>query len=300
VSGPAPLLIRLRERKVRVEPGRPLLMGVVNASPESFFDGGRHASLDAQEAHARAMAEAGATLIDVGGESGVTNLPPVTAAEEIRRVVPLVGRLAADGLLVSVDTWKAEVASAAIDAGAVLVNDASGLSDPELAAVCARTRAGLVLTHTRAAPKVKAFPVYEDVRADVVGFLRERMALARSSRVDAEQLLLDPGPDLAKTPAETVAVLRALEWLHALGRPVLLSASRKDFVGTICDRPPGERLAGTLAAIGEGVDAGAALIRAHDVAAVADFLAVREALRGDRAVPDGLRLEEPLRRESAA
>jgi dihydropteroate synthase len=166
--------------------------------------------------------------------------------------------------------------------------------------VCAESGAGLVLTHTRAAPKVKEFPPYDDVRADVAAFLRDRVAIARKLGVPDEQLVLDPGPDLAKSPAETVAVLSGLDELRPLGRPVLLAVSRKDFVGAICGRPPGGRLAGTLAAVGEGVDRGAAIVRTHDVAAVTDFLAVRGALRGERAVAPELHLAEPLRRQRLA
>ena len=275
-------------------------MGVVNASPESFFDGGRHGGLSELADHARALAAAGATIVDVGGQSSVTHLPAVPISEELARVVPLVERLAGEGLIVSVDTWSAEVASAAIKAGAAMVNDPSGLTDAGVAEVCARSGAALVVTHTRAAPKRKQFPASENVAADAVGFLRERAAAARDAGVDDAQILLDPGPDLGKTPAETVAVLRHLPALAGLGRPLLLSVSRKDFVGAICGRAPGERLAGTLAAVGEGVDAGASVVRAHDVAAVADFLAVRAALRGERPVEAGLRLREALRREGRA
>jgi dihydropteroate synthase len=272
-------------------------MGVVNASPESFYDGGRRRGLEQHAEHALALAEAGAGIVDVGGESGVTNRAPVPVAEEVGRVAPLVERLASEGLLVSVDTWKAEVARAALAAGAAMVNDVSGLSEPEVAAACAETGAGLVLTHTRAAPKAKAFPDYHDVREDVRAFLGERMELARAAGVADDQIVLDPGPDLAKSPADTVAVLRNLDELRGLGRPLLLAVSRKDFVGAVTGRRPAGRLAGTLAAIGEGMDAGAAIVRAHDVAAVADFLAVRDALRGAREVPDELHLEPDLRRE---
>jgi dihydropteroate synthase len=182
-----------------------------------------------------------------------------------------------------VDTYKPAVAAAAIDAGAVLVNDTSGLADPALADVCARTGAGLVVMHTRVPPKGTLLDParYDDVMADVTGFLRERMALALAHGVDHEQLLLDPGPDFAKTPAQTVAVLQRLGELHELGRPLLLAPSNKDFVGALTGRPPRERLAGTLAAVAQGVDAGAHVLRVHDVAAVADFLRVRAALRGD-------------------
>jgi dihydropteroate synthase len=260
-------------------------MGVVNATPDSFSDAGEHPDLDARVAHAAALLEAGADLIDVGGESARGDRPPVPADEEASRVTALVARVAGElGAMVSVDTYKPAVAEAAIAAGAVLVNDVSGLRDPALADVCARTGAGLVLMHTRAAPKATLLDpaAYDDVVADVVEFLRERMELAVAHGVDPESLVLDPGPDFAKTPAQTVAVLRRLDALHALGRPVLLAVSRKDFVGAITGRPPRERLAGTLAALGAGVDAGAQIVRVHDVAAARDFLAVREVMRGER------------------
>ena len=289
--------LHLRDRRLDLEPGRPLLMGVVNASPESFYDGGRARGPGGLVAHARSLVEAGAALVDVGGESGVTTRPPVTAGEEVRRVVPLVERLAADGVAVSVDTWKAEVAERALAAGAVMVNDPSGLSDPALAGACAAAGAGLVVTHTGAAPKVKAFPSYGDVVEDVRRFLAERMAAARAAGMEGERLVIDPGPDLGKAPAETVALLRGLGALHELGRPVLLAVSRKDFVGALTRRSPADRLAGTLAAVAFGVEAGATIVRTHDPAAVADFLTVWDVLRGRRKVPAELRLEEALRRE---
>jgi dihydropteroate synthase len=207
----------------------------------------------------------------------------VTADEEIARVVPLIGQLAARGVRVSVDTYKPAVAEAAIAAGAVLVNDISGLRDPALADICAGTGAGLVIMHTRVAPKGTLLDPshYDDVVADVTGFLHERMAVAIAHGVDPEQILLDPGPDFAKTPAQTVAVLQRLDDLHALGRPILLAISNKDFVGAVTGRPPRERLAGTLAAVAHGLEAGAHVLRVHDVAAAADFLRVRAALRGD-------------------
>jgi dihydropteroate synthase len=259
----------------------PLLMGIVNATPDSFSDAGDHPDL---EARAVELLEAGADLIDVGGETASGHHPAVSAEEEIARVVPLIERLAARGARVSVDTYKPEVAEAAIAAGAVLVNDVSGLRDPAVAEVCARTGAGLVVMHTRVAPKGTLLDpgAYDDVVADVVAFLRERMALARDAGVAEEQLLLDPGPDFAKTPAQTVTVLRELARVRALGRPLLLAASRKDFLGAITGRPPAERDAATLAAVGFGVDAGASILRVHDVAGARDFLDVRAVLRGER------------------
>jgi dihydropteroate synthase len=277
---------------------RPWLMGIVNASPDSFSDAGAYLDLESRVELARKLLAAGADILDVGGESGITLRPPVAAEEEIERVVPLIARLAGDlGAVVSVDTYKPAVAAAAIAAGAVIVNDVSGLRDPQLADVCADTAAALVLMHTRAAPKQRLQDpqLYEDVTADVVGFLSERIALALSRGVREEQLILDPGPDFAKTPAQTIELLRRLGELHALRRPLLLAVSRKDFVGALTGRGPHERGAGTLAAIAHGVDAGAQILRVHDVAAAADFLTVRAALRGELAVDPDLALSDEIR-----
>ncbi|MBW3549007.1 MAG: dihydropteroate synthase [Actinobacteria bacterium] len=287
----------LASGRLELHPGRPVLMGVVNTSPESFSDGSDHPGLQAQVAAALQQVEAGAALVDVGGESGVTNLAPIPVEEEVRRVVPLVERLVGHGVVVSVDTWKPTVARAALDAGAAMVNDVSGLADVGVARACAAAGAGLVVMHTRAKPKRKDFPGYDDVVADVVDFLAERIDVAIENGVGLDQVVVDPGPDFAKTPAETVTVLRALPVLHRFGRPVLLAVSRKDFVGALTGRRPRRRLAGTLAAIEAGVRAGATILRVHDVAAVADYLRVRAALAGEAEVPAHLHLPEALRRE---
>jgi dihydropteroate synthase len=289
----------LPDRTLEFEPGRPLLMGIVNASPESFSDGSEVAGLDAQVRRAHQLVEQGAELIDVGGESGVTNVAPLSPDEEERRVVPLVERLARDGIAVSVDTWKPRVAKAVLAAGASIINDVSGLRDPLIADACAGAGAALVIMHTRVEPKRKEFPGYDELVADILAFLRQRIALAAERGVEEERIVVDPGPDFAKTPAETVEALRGLPALAELGRPILLAASRKDFIGALTGRGPRERLAGTLAAVGEGVDAGAAILRVHDVAEVHDFLTVRDALRGQAKVAGDLRLAEGLRRENA-
>jgi dihydropteroate synthase len=278
--------------------GRPWLMGIVNASPDSFSDAGAYPDFDARVQLARELIAQGADIVDVGGESAITRRPPIERAQEIERVSPLVARLVSElGAVVSVDTYKPAVAEAAIAAGALIVNDVSGLRDPELAGVCARTGAALVLMHTRAAPKQRLQDpaLYDDVVADVVEFLAERMEVARAQGVRDEQIVLDPGPDFAKTPAQTIAVLRRLEDLHALGRPLLLAVSRKDFVGALTGRGPRERVAGTLAAIGFGVDAGAHVLRVHDVGQTAEYLRVRAALRGELEVDCALVLDEALR-----
>jgi dihydropteroate synthase len=278
--------LRLRDHTLELRPSRPLVMGIVNAGPDSFSDAVRLRTLDAQVAHALALVADGADIVDVGGESGVTYTPATSPRVEIERVAPLVARLAAEGVAVSVDTWKAAVAEAALDAGAAMINDTSGLADLRLAELCAATGAALVVMHTRAAPKQERFADYAgDVVGDVVAFLRERCDAARAAGVADEQLVLDPGPDFAKTPTETVEVLRAIDRVAALGRPLLLAISRKYFVGAITGRPPAARLAGTLAAVGWAADAGAAIVRVHDVAEAVDFLRVRRVLAGDEDMP---------------
>ncbi|HSZ04533.1 MAG TPA: dihydropteroate synthase [Solirubrobacteraceae bacterium] len=300
MSAPAHSL-RARELTLRLGGARgPLIMGIVNASPDSFSDGGRYASREAQVRLARELLDAGADILDVGGESASTGRPPVDAQEEIERVEPLVALLAGElGALVSVDTYKPAVARAAIAAGARIVNDVSGLRDPALAEVCAQTGAALVLMHTRAAPRERLQDpdLYGDITGEVLAFLRERVALALSLGVAPEQLIVDPGPDFAKTPAQTITLLRQMERLHELGRPLLMAISRKDFIGALTGRPPRARLAGTLAALAHGVEHGAHIFRVHDVAASADFLAVRAALAGELEPSRDLGLADELRHE---
>jgi dihydropteroate synthase len=296
MSMPA-MVLRTSAGELRFE-GGPMIMGIVNATPDSFSDGGVHRTLEARLELARELVQAGASVIDIGGESGVTNRPPVTPEEEIERVAPLIAAVVSElGVIVSVDTYKPAVAAAALDAGAAIVNDFSGLHHPELAGVCAERGAGLILTHTRAKPKQKLLDPALDAKivADVRQFLQERIDIALARGMQFEQLMLDPGPDLGKTPAQTVSVLRELSALHELGRPLLLAASRKDFIGAITGRPPRERLAGTLAAVGFGVRAGAHMLRVHDVAVVAEFLAVWRVLEGDDELASEARLSDRLR-----
>jgi dihydropteroate synthase len=280
--------------------GGPLIMGVVNASPDSFSDGGRHVGLDAQLALARELHGAGAQIIDVGGESASTGRPPVDAVEEIELVAPLIERVASElDAIVSVDTYKPAVARAAIAAGARIVNDVSGLRDPELATVCAEHGAGLVLMHTRAAPRERLQDpeLYGEIVGEVLAFLAGRIEMALAAGMRQEQLVLDPGPDFAKTPAQTIQLLRGLERLHELGRPLLLAISRKDFIGALTGRSPRDRLAGTLAALGYGLDHGAHIFRVHDVAACADFITVRAVLAGELEPGRDLALGEEIRYE---
>jgi dihydropteroate synthase len=275
-------------------------MGILNATPDSFSDGGLHPDLGSRLAHGRGLIADGADLLDIGGESGVTNRPAVEPAEEIERVVPLVEQLAGE-TVISVDTYKPDVAKASIAAGAAIINDPSGLINPAVAEICADTGAALVITHTRARPKEKLHrPHYDDVVEDVKGFFAAKLEAALAHGVHEEQILLCPGPDMGKDPAQTIELLRRLGELAALGRPLLLAVSRKDFVGALTDTRPRDRLAGTLAAIAHGIARGGRVLRVHDVAAVRDFLTVRAALEGEVDVADDLRLADELRWEEVA
>jgi dihydropteroate synthase len=267
-------------------------MGILNATPDSFSDGRGEEPVSARLERGRALVAAGADIVDVGGESARGDRPAVSAEEEIARIEELVTALGKDGVLTSIDTYKYDVAAAAIEAGAAIVNDVSGLRDERLASLCDATGAALVIMHTAVEPKGTLLDpaTYDDPAAEVFAFLRSRMDVALAAGVAFEQLIVDPGPDFAKTPAQTVAVLRRMDLLRELGRPILLAASRKDFVGAITGRPPAARDAGTLAALGWGADEGAAILRVHDVAGAADYLAVRSVLRGERVLDslDGL------------
>ena len=271
-------------------------MGVVNATPDSVSDVEHRLTVQEQLRHAEDLVHAGADIIDVGGESGRTDRPATMPEEEQRRVLPVIRGLRDRGIVSSVDTWRVRVAAAAVDAGAAIINDVSGLADRDMARLAGRTGAGLVIMHTRAAPKHAHFPGYQDVVEDVIAFSHEKLTLARRLGVSPQQVVLDPGPDFAKTPEESIEILRRLDELSTLGRPLLLAVSRKYFVGMITGRAPHERLGGTLAALEHGLDAGAHLVRVHDVAEVVAYLDVRAALKSTHEpVLKGARDDEALK-----
>lgn len=277
----------------------PLIMGIVNATPNSFSDGGELRTLDDRVARAEELIAQGADLIDVGGQSGVTNEAEIPVEIEVARVVPLVSVLAQRGITVSVDTYRPAVVREVLAAGAAIVNDVSGLLYPEVAAMCADADAALVVMHTRTPPKVRLDDphLYEDVTGDVVAFLVERIAAAAARGLSADHVIVDPGPDFSKTPAQTVQVLRELDRVDAIGRPVLLALSRKDFVGAITQRRPRDRLAGTLAAIAALHGPPGRILRVHDVGAVRDLLSVLAVLRSEAELEADTLLAEHLRRE---
>ena len=273
--------LELKGRTLEFSGLEPLIMGIVNIGGDSVADPLSLDTLDAQVEFALRQSEAGAHILDIGVQSGRTDTAVLAEEQEIERLVPLVRALAERELVVSVDTWRAGVAEAAIAAGAALINDVGGLVDERVADVVGAGGAGLVVMHTRAAPKQAHFPGYEDATADILAFLEQRMQLALSRGVAPEQIVIDPGLDYAKTPQESIEVLRRLGELRQLDRPILLAVSRKYFIGMLAGAPPDKRLAGTLAAIDYGVGAGAHIVRVHDVAQVSEFLRVREALRSD-------------------
>jgi len=265
----------------------PFLMGIVNATPDSFSDGGRYLEPGAAVDRALRLAEEGADLVDVGGESTRPGAPPVPAAEEIARVVPVVERLRARGfpLPISVDTVKGAVARAALLAGADLVNDVSALGDPDLARACAEAGVPVVLMHMRGTPAdMQSRAVYRDVVAEVARELEAALARAEAAGIPRERTILDPGIGFAKTAEQSLELLARAGELRALGRPLLFGPSRKSFIGKVTGAEVGERLPGTLAAVTACVLAGVELLRVHDVAAVRQAARVAAALR-DRAVP---------------
>jgi len=288
--------LRLADRTLDLT--RPALMGVVNANPDSFSDPG-HRPLDAIVEQVHAMVDEGAAVIDVGGQSGITNVPEVDPSEEIDRVAPVVEAIVAQlpDVVISVDTYKPPVVAAVLEAGAHIVNDVSGLRAPELAPLVARHRAGLVVMHTAAPPKTRLqeTDLYGNVVDEVRTFLAAKVDEAVAAGVDRDAILIDPGPDFTKTPAQTVEVLRHLDVVNPDGLPALLAISRKDFIGALTGTRPKERLAGTLAAVAAVGSGTGVVLRVHDVGQIRNFLTVLDVLRGTDPVDPDLRLADELR-----
>jgi len=293
-------LLLVKGREVVVD--GTLIMGVVNASPESFSDAGRYHTRERQLEHCASLVEAGADIVDIGGQSAITNQPELEAGEEAERVVPIVEWLTKNypATMVSVDTYKPPVVEAVLEAGAAIVNDVSGLAYPEILDSCVGHQAALVVMHTRARPKVRLQrpDLYDDVASDVVGFLAERIKVAVERGLPMESLIVDPGPDFTKTPHQTVAVLRRIELVRALGRPVLLALSRKDFLGAITGRSPRERDPATYAAIAFFATTPGNIVRVHDVAGAKDVVSTVEVLAGRRDLDPEYLLPEAIRHES--
>ena len=260
----------------------PAVMGVVNVTPDSFSDGGEFLAAADAIAHGRQLAADGAHILDIGGESTRPGAQPVDADEELRRVLPVIEGLAGGGARISVDTTKVEVASRAIDAGASLVNDVSAFRfEPELAGLVAEAGVECCLMHMLGEPRtMQDDPRYADVVADVKAFLEERVAFATAAGVREERIWLDPGIGFGKTLEHNLELLRRLDEIVALGRPVVVGTSRKSFLGKLTGKAEKERLPGTIATNVLALERGARVFRVHDVAEVADALGVAAATLG--------------------
>lgn len=259
----------------------PVVMGIVNLTPDSFSDGGLLGGVDAALAHARRLVEEGAALLDVGGESTRPGARPVPAAEERARILPFVRRAASElGVPVSVDTRKAEVARSALDEGAAIVNDVSGLAfDARMGEVVAAEGAGLVLMHMRGVPDTMAeLATYSDVAAEVAQELGAAVDRARRVGISDDAVVLDPGLGFAKTAEQSLELLADLAPIRALGFPVLVGPSRKSFLGSVLGVPPERRVSGTVAACVAAYLGGARIFRVHDVEPVVQALAVARAI----------------------
>lgn len=258
------------------------LMGVVNVTPDSFSDGGLYLDPEAAIAHGEELAAAGAAILDVGGESTRPGAEEVPEAEELRRVVPVIAGLAGGGAEVSVDTSKAAVAAAALDAGAAIVNDVTALrGDPEMAALCAERGATVVLMHMLGDPRtMQRDPTYDDVVAEVGTFLAERLRAALAAGIAEERIWLDPGIGFGKTAEHNLELLRRLPELRRLGRPLVVGTSRKSFIGRLDGSPASERLGGTIASSVLAAAEGAEVLRVHDVAEVAEAIKLADAVLG--------------------
>ena len=278
----------LAGRDCRIDLHLPAIMGILNVTPDSFSDGGDFRHRDAALVQALAMQEAGAAVIDVGGESTRPGAPAVSVAQEIDRIAPVIERIRQEtNIPVSVDTWKSEVALAAMAAGANFINDISGLTfDPEMVKVAVQTGAGLFLMHTRGRPQeMQANTQYSDLVTEVVEFLRNSIKAAEQGGVPPQCIAIDPGIGFAKDVTGNLLLLDSLDRFHELGVPVLLGTSRKSFIGKITNQAdPKDRLAGTLATVALGCAAGVQMFRVHDVAPAREAALVAWAVR-ERQLP---------------
>ena len=280
VREPKALTRKAKDRLIEFS-DRPLVMGVVNVTPDSFFDGGRYLDTVAAVAHAVRLVEEGADLLDLGAESTRPGAEIVSEAEELRRVIPVVAALAKVVTVpISIDTSKAAVAQAALDAGAVLVNDVTALrGDPAMVDVVARAGAGIVLMHMQGMPRtMQQAPHYDDVLGEVSAFFEERVRFAIAHGIARRQIILDPGIGFGKLLVHNLALLAQLFQFHQFDCPLLVGVSQKGFLGQILDRPVQERQWGTAAAVAMAVDRGAEILRVHDVRAMKDVVQVAAAM----------------------
>jgi dihydropteroate synthase len=270
---------------------RTYIMGILNVTPDSFSDGGEHDTADSAFRHAMDMLEAGADIIDIGGESTRPGADPLPVDEELQRVLPIVERLASQtDAVISIDTYKAEVAERCLDFGAHIINDVSALrGDGDMASVISRYNAPVVLMHSKGRPThMQADPTYECVVGEVYGFLAERMAYACERGISPCNIILDPGIGFGKTPQHNLEIMRRLAEFKSLGRPILMGTSRKSTIGKVLQKPVQDRIWGTAATVAMAIAAGADIVRVHDVAEMAMVARMTDAIiRGWRGEEDG-------------
>jgi dihydropteroate synthase len=274
--------MKLRCKDLVLPLDRTLVMGVLNVTPDSFSDGGLWLEDKDAIAHGQEMVEQGAEIIDVGGESTRPGATPVSATEELRRVVPVVEALAASsGVPISIDTRKPEVAARAVAAGASIINDTAGEeADPDMDDVALESGAAIVVMHSRGSPAtMRSLTDYSSVVADVAGWLDMRARVLAAKGVSAESIALDPGIGFAKSPEQSLQLLNGLDEVLAIGKPVVIGTSRKSFIGAVLDLPEGQRLEGTAASVAWAVAKGVHIVRVHDVEAMARVVRLTEAIR---------------------
>ncbi|MBU3694559.1 MAG: dihydropteroate synthase [Rhodocyclaceae bacterium] len=267
--------------RYRLDLARPLIMGIINVTPDSFSDGGLLADTAAAVAHGLALIEAGADILDIGGESTRPGAQPVPLDEELRRVLPVVEALAGEGVPLSIDTYKPEVMFAAVSAGASLINDVFALQQPGALEAAAATDAAVCLMHMQGTPQtMQADPSYGDVVAEVTTFLKARIAACEAAGIARERIVVDPGFGFGKTTAHNIALLRGLgDIVRGTGRPLLAGLSRKSVLGRITTRDdPADRVAASVASALVAVQNGARVLRVHDVPATLDMVRVWQAL----------------------
>ena len=272
------MLLRCADRELDL--ATPVVMGVLNITPDSFSDGGHFVDHPAALARALRMLEQGATIVDIGGESTRPGATPVSAEEELQRVIPVVRALVARGALVSIDTSKPEVIHAALEAGAQIVNDVYALRRPGALEAAAQGSAAVCVMHMQGEPRsMQRAPHYDDVVREVAGFLAGRVAACESAGIARDRILVDPGFGFGKTVAHNLELLRNLTEIAPPGLPILAGLSRKSMLAALTDRPVEARLAGSLALAFAALEGGARIIRCHDVAETCDVVKVWTALR---------------------
>lgn len=259
------------------------IMGILNVTPDSFYDGGKYTRVDAAVRRGIELLEEGADIIDIGGESTRPGAEPVSEEEELRRVIPVIEELSKRVKVpISIDTYKAKVAEEAINAGASIINDISGLRfDRRMPEVAAKYQVPVVLMHIKGTPKVmQQSSYYRYLIPEIIEYLRESIVIAKEAGVDEELLIIDPGIGFGKLPEHNLEIIKNLKEFTKLGKPILIGVSRKSFIGKVLnDAPPGERLEGTMAAVAISVLNGANIVRVHDVAVMRKVVKIADAIK---------------------